>query len=90
VRANGTRTPIELDIELGRIDSQLIAVGAALSALTAKIEWLAIQGGLADATEVAWNALHDAVTALEAERRVVELNAPHADATALLVHQNID
>lgn len=87
MRANGTRTPKELANELARIDAQMWAVSAALDAF----EHSSMTGVImSDALADAWNAFRDAVTALETERRTVELNAPHADATAILAHQNID
>ncbi len=74
MRPNGTR-------ELARIDAELYASRMALM-------WRPDKCSMEVNNE--WNALHDTVTALEAERRSVEMNAPVADAPALLVHRNID
>lgn len=88
MRPNGTRSGSELNAELKRLDFIVACAqdardhGPALS-----------QSGSTVANRYlsdAYRALGKSLAALREQRRMVELNAPVADTTAILVHRNID
>ena len=80
-----TYTARQQRTELARIDAQLVTVRRALEAFATE----QLAGPITEAVGTAWNALHDAERALEADRREVELNRL-TGTTAALVAANID
>lgn len=83
------RTSRELAAELARLDVQL----ASLRAIEARFS-AAFMSPVPEPVGAAWNAVNDAIDALDIERRQVEANPRpmHASAagTWALIQQNID